>query len=342
MDIHGICFELAHDLCAVHHASEDRAYLILPIKRDGSTRFSEQESKILLSQVCERRGLYYSIETPTRETYIQSGTTALSARIDITVYAQPDQTSRNLNIELKAGNPPIESFRKDLEKLIREKLNGLWFHTLVSASEMTWQGIFDKVRESFRLIDKHAVSANHKLDFAFCVINTQQLYVAEITLGPQVSDEAQRVFGENVFSWRRIDLIRGRTSTVKVNLLRSHKLASSESTRQSYPLHKRTKQSHPLPKRGKELKSLVYCPEIASDSFIHLSTQGDRYALRSYVGSLGRKRFKIPGVLTTSALRSKYHIIHELNVTFERVNLDKQPDYWEKRIYEMNIKYDLS
>lgn len=206
MDINDICFELAHDLCAVYHASEDRQHLILPTKRDESTRISEQESKILLSQVFERRGLYYSIETPTRETYIQSGTTPLSARVDITVYAQHDPTSRNLNIELKAGNPPMESFRKDLEKLIREMVNGLWFHTLVSANERTWQGIFDKVQESFRLVDKHAISANHKLAFAFCVIKTKQLYAAEITLGPQVSDEVQRVFGEDVFSWRRIDL----------------------------------------------------------------------------------------------------------------------------------------
>lgn len=342
MDINDICFELAHDLCAVHHASEDRPHLILPTNREGSIRVSEQESKILLSQVFERLGIYYSIETPTRETYIQSGKTPLSARIDITVYAQHDPTSRNLNIELKVGNPPVESFRKDFEKLIREKVNGLWFHTLVSASDRTWQGIFDKVRESFRLVDKHAVSVNHKLDFAFCVINTQHLYTAGITLGPQVSDETQRVFGEDSFSWRRIDLIRGRDSTDEVNPLRSHKLARSESARQSYPLDKRTRQSHPLPERGKELKSLIYCPEIASDSFIHLSTQGERYALRSYVGSLGRKRFKIPGVLTTSALRSKYHIIHELNVILERVNLDKQPAYWEKRICDMNVKYDLS
>ena len=65
----------------------------------------------------ERNGVFYSIETPTREMYTQKGNAALSARIDVTVYGSRDPTDRVLNLELKAGMASLEGFRKDFEKL---------------------------------------------------------------------------------------------------------------------------------------------------------------------------------------------------------------------------------
>jgi hypothetical protein len=59
--------EDAESLRAVYHIRPDASHLIWPAKRDNSTRASEQESNILITQWLERNGMFYSIETPTRE-----------------------------------------------------------------------------------------------------------------------------------------------------------------------------------------------------------------------------------------------------------------------------------
>jgi len=82
-----ICRPLAERLWAVYRDEVDGPSLILPAKRDGSRRVSEQESKILLCQIADEQGIPYSIETPTSDTYQQSGTYAMSARIDVTLYS---------------------------------------------------------------------------------------------------------------------------------------------------------------------------------------------------------------------------------------------------------------
>ena len=133
-----LCREVAASLWAVYHKRPDAPHLIWPAKRDDSTRVSEQESKILITQWLERKGVFYSVETPTRERYTQKGNASLSARIDVTVYGSRDPADRVLNLELKAGTASLETFRKDFEKLLREGVPGLWFHTLTNASDATW------------------------------------------------------------------------------------------------------------------------------------------------------------------------------------------------------------
>ena len=126
-DTAGVSEDIARQLGAMW--ADDRGVrpgLIFPLTRPSQNlatrdnrRVSEQESRVLLTQWFERHGFYYSIETPTKGIYQQSGTRWLSARTDITVYGSsvPDPSNRVLNIELKAGQPPWESFRKDFEKL---------------------------------------------------------------------------------------------------------------------------------------------------------------------------------------------------------------------------------
>jgi len=62
-----LCREVAASLWAVYHKRPDAPHLILPLKRDDSKRVSEQDSKILITQWLERNGMFYPIETPTRE-----------------------------------------------------------------------------------------------------------------------------------------------------------------------------------------------------------------------------------------------------------------------------------
>jgi plasmid stabilization system protein ParE len=168
--------------------------LIFPVTRPPQIpgthnirRVSEQESRVLLTEWFEDHGFHYSIETPTSGVYQQSGSRWLSARTDITVYGSinPDPSNRVLNIELKAGRPPWESFRKDFEKLLRERVHGLWFHTIENAHERIWSDLEKKIRTALeRQLDPVSGARNRKdlseaienahrsIHFVFCVLET--------------------------------------------------------------------------------------------------------------------------------------------------------------------------
>ena len=104
----------------------------------------------MLSHWLEREGVPHSVETPTVESYQQQGQSPLSARIDVTVYRSREPDDRILNVELKKGTADDEAFRKDFEKLLRERTNGLWFHTLDIANSRTWPSLPTYVRHGAR------------------------------------------------------------------------------------------------------------------------------------------------------------------------------------------------
>lgn len=170
-----LCEEVATSLSAIAGGQSD-GRLIFPHYRDGRRRVSEQESKVLIAQWLERRGLHYSVETPTAGLYQQTGLNPLSARIDVTVYGSNAPADRVLNIELKAGTPPDLSFSKDIEKLLVEATPGLWFHTLATANRRTWTTLAGRVEAALgtklQLISQ---PHPHLIHFAFCVLNPPQL-----------------------------------------------------------------------------------------------------------------------------------------------------------------------
>ncbi len=100
---------VSESLWSAYHKRSGRRKLIFPNRLDGTKRVSEQESKILITQLLENHGYYYSIETPTTKKYTQKGQSALSARVDVTVYGKSDDEERHVNIELKSGTPDFEA-----------------------------------------------------------------------------------------------------------------------------------------------------------------------------------------------------------------------------------------
>ena len=154
-----------------------------------SGRPREQESKAILTQCLEAEEHYYSVETPTRKTYQQSGARELSARTDVTIYGSARRDGRVCNVELKAGKPKTESFRKDFEKLLREGLPGLWFHTLTSATAADWVTLEAKVRDALsprpndpdtgladpKDLTRAIADADHAVHFVFCVLDAQRI-----------------------------------------------------------------------------------------------------------------------------------------------------------------------
>jgi hypothetical protein len=160
--------------------------LIFPSKRDGTRRVSEQESKVIVTQWLKDEGYIYSIETPTKEAYIQKGKTPESALTDVTVYGRDGSKERRLNIELKAHQPPWESFRKDLEKLVIENVPGMWFHTLEKADQRSWDAIAEKMRKSFTSLQETGRWAEalekgrQSVTFVFCVLEPEEVRSFEI------------------------------------------------------------------------------------------------------------------------------------------------------------------
>ena len=176
--------EVASRLWALADEKRVKPRLVIPMtrktktKKESSPRVSEQEARVLLCQVLDGSQWFYSVETPTREVFKEKGFTPLSARTDVSLYEGPlpSDQSKKVNIELKANNPPVEEFRKDFEKLVREGLNGVWFHLLRNSDEGTLRSVFKKIHESFQALEKWKSECKPPpfILFAFCELDLPQ------------------------------------------------------------------------------------------------------------------------------------------------------------------------
>mgnify|MGYP003965558087 FL=1 len=143
--------------------------LIFPKKRDEEIRISEQESRVLFCGLLNSLNYFYSVETPTEELYTQKGETPQSALSDLSLYVRTDDSlTKVINVELKALNPDEESFRKDIEKLMRESVPGNWFHTIKNIDSGTLPNIFKKIANSIKNCYENCNCNNVSIIFSFC------------------------------------------------------------------------------------------------------------------------------------------------------------------------------
>lgn len=106
--------------------------LVFPRYRDGRLRVSEQEARFAFVEALCQGPFRYSVETPTDKLYQFTGNTPLSAQTDLAVHDASGRR-RICNVEFKEGRiskSRISSIYKDVEKLLRERRWGLWFHLL--------------------------------------------------------------------------------------------------------------------------------------------------------------------------------------------------------------------
>lgn len=193
IDLKELNKKVSHSLWALHANIASDSRLIWPFTRDGGTRISEQESKIIFCHHLDKSSWFYSIETPTLETYVQSGKTPQSGRIDITLYSNRSASARQVNMELKAHNPPPENIRKDLEKLVRERLTGAWFHTLQSSTRRTMPVLFKKFVEGFDALRSNFSETRQEILFGFCDLNHAQLIQGILALDGSSDDRMRSV-----------------------------------------------------------------------------------------------------------------------------------------------------
>lgn len=99
--------------------------LLFPCRRNGISRYSEQEFKqMLIKALEETNGIKYSVETPTLQRYSSQNGKLIenmngeSGRIDMCIYQKvADKWQRLHLVELKAHNVKVQN---DLMKLIQD------------------------------------------------------------------------------------------------------------------------------------------------------------------------------------------------------------------------------
>lgn len=209
---------LCHDLCNVSFLGNDitglSPRLVFPKKRNKKTdleddensemRISEQESRILFCNMLSNYNYYYSIETPTGEGYQQTGQKEISALSDLSLYTykkSKDSLEKVANIEFKAHQPKLENILKDIEKLIREKQIGNWFHTLKNIDRGTLPALFKKFEDAFNYFNSDDLKGQRiKKDilFCFCIIDKRKRYglMKVLPYDPHLIDKSENYFKE--------------------------------------------------------------------------------------------------------------------------------------------------
>ena len=144
--------------------------LILPKRRNEEIRFSEQEARFMYCNLLNNLNYFYSIETPTKELYLQTGQTPQSASSDLSLYNYTnDEFNKLMNVEFKAHNPPMEHIKKDLEKIVKEKIGGNWVHFLKNIDSKTLKSLFEKIASSLKTFKGEICENKTSIIFSCCV-----------------------------------------------------------------------------------------------------------------------------------------------------------------------------
>lgn len=121
-------------------------HLVFPRYRDGSVRVSEQEARFAFVEALCQGPLRYSVEVPTSKLYTFKGKTPLSAQTDLQVHDVDESGICNVEFKAKGVSSSAQNnfqIYKDLQKLLREPVWGLWFHLLEGVDNSTINKFLD-------------------------------------------------------------------------------------------------------------------------------------------------------------------------------------------------------
>jgi len=152
--------------------------LIFPVysgRKDGTIRVSEQEARFVFTESLTTTPYYFSIETPTRQGYQLTGKRKMSAQTDLTLYARNRQPVLNVEFKAKgfsASARNLSTIKKDLQKLLREPIAGMWFHILQSVDNSTLPKLFGAITKSLcETIEEFQRDIKKtQLIFHFCIL----------------------------------------------------------------------------------------------------------------------------------------------------------------------------
>jgi len=144
-------------------------------KRGGALRVSEQEARFAFVEALCQGPLMYSVEAPTTKRYQFTGKTKISANTDLTIHDQSGIRICNVEFKAKGVSPSARNhfhIYKDLQKLLREPVWGLWFHLLERTDNSTinnlWRVMSKQIGEVQREFGKDIESPG--LTLHVCVL----------------------------------------------------------------------------------------------------------------------------------------------------------------------------
>jgi hypothetical protein len=324
------------DLISVHSRANQLSKhgLIFPRKREGSLRVSEQEGKHLFIQhVRTDKRFCYSLETPTRQTYCQKGTSPRSANVDMTIVGPLGP----VNVEFKAGYCGMEYIRKDLEKLIREDTTGVWFHTIERGGSL--QSLFATFREAFNRLSECAATSKASYLVSICSLDVGLVHWRWLDFTGDLNlnlDAINSVFGTSSLSSGEWEVLRFGTNPPgeEPNSVMTFETISEDGGATVNP-------SMTFKGRGPREGYFIYADTIANDTYMHLSVRGRSYRIRNFHltgAAIAATDFMITACPTIESLRSSGLIAKCISVTAAdlRHNLIEEPGYWHQRIDEIN------
>ena len=161
--------------------------LIAPPYRDSeqnaglNSRAGEPELRQLyINNLIKNTEYKYSVETQTGETYksTNNDSDGKSGNIDLTIYSSEAKKAnlekeKLVNIEFKFYSPSEKELKRDIIKLVFEKINGILYLSLKNSDESTIPKILEKLRELFSLIKESknfSKIADKKLVMIFIVV----------------------------------------------------------------------------------------------------------------------------------------------------------------------------
>jgi hypothetical protein len=150
--------------------------MIFPEKK-GKPRVSEQEARFAFVSILEKEKILYSVETPTVEKYNFSGETGSkrSASTDLTIF--DENINKMMNIEFKSHGISMKSktqhkIEKDIEKLLREDVDGLWFHVFERVDTKTIGKLLSVFAKKIKYISSQKKDIKEKtICFHICVLS---------------------------------------------------------------------------------------------------------------------------------------------------------------------------
>lgn len=178
----------AQELWKVARLELNVGRLLLPLYRAGAVRVSEQEARSIAQRLISVGSYWYTIETPTRDTFNftgQAGSAGRSAQHDLSLYAEARPQDVVAHMEFKqghrSGDDGIQLIAKDLAKLLASGEHSLWFHSFPKPTRVE----FSALRENFlgaleRVLPagKALARPETKVILAFCAVVDPELWIA--------------------------------------------------------------------------------------------------------------------------------------------------------------------
>ena len=177
--------------------SNTKSKLIYPLKRDGTRRISKQEAKLIFIKHIEQYGEYhYSVEAPTRNEYLSTGSVPMLGSIDVCLY---QNDNRKHLVEFLALNPRQSYYTKNFEKLFtdEEGLDNYFIQILQKTNKSTILNVENKYTEAIESVREKYEGFGSRLKIYLCDIGDKKISMYKIDEEGKLS-EPEEVFCEEL------------------------------------------------------------------------------------------------------------------------------------------------